>query len=63
MKRVLLSLSLICFAEISFGQTVSIPKIDTSNYYDFYRELDVSTNWLRLNEVVPVIIEEMELSL
>jgi hypothetical protein len=35
--------------------------IDTSNYYSYYtHEPGLITNWLRENEVVPVIMEEME---
>ena len=46
-----------------------IQKIDTSNYYDYYydyynhRMLDAppTTNWLRIDDVVPIIAEEMKL--
>src|SRR5688572_4286676 len=37
------------------------PKINRENYYDFYSTTNpypVTTNWLRRNEVVPIIMEE-----
>jgi len=52
--------------QITIGQ-IDYNKVDTSNYYEFYKNnytnikgKQLATNWLRLNEVTPIIVEEME---
>ncbi len=54
------------FYQTSFGQTDVNNKIDTSNYYNYYsnggtlKGQGPTTSWLTLNEVVPVIMDELE---
>jgi hypothetical protein len=62
MKKTLLIFALFC-AHICFAQTN--PKIDTSNYYNSFSPKNLkgsrlTTNWLRLDDVVPVILDEFE---
>jgi len=52
--------------QTAIGQ-IDYSKVDTSNYYAFYKtnQLNIkgkqlATNWLRLDEVTPIILEEME---
>ena len=60
--------SFLFIGNISFGQEDINLKADTSNYYDFYSKGKnsnlatpfVSTDWLRLNDVVPILMEELK---
>ena len=65
MKIIFFILSLfIC--QIAFAQTDINDKIDTSNYYDYYshgknlKGQGLTTSWLSLNEVTPIITEELK---
>jgi hypothetical protein len=62
MKKLLFIIALFC-GQISFGQSNS--KIDTSNYYNYFspkslKGNNLTTNWLRLNDVVPIMLEELK---
>jgi len=62
MKKILFIVTLFC-GHISFAQKTS--KIDTSNYYNFLSPKNIkgsglTTNWLRLDDVVPIMLEEFE---
>ena len=62
MKKILFFATLFC-GHISFSQTAS--EIDTSNYYKFLSPKKIkgnglTTNWLRLDDVVPIMIEEFK---
>jgi hypothetical protein len=50
------------FGHHSFAQTIT--KIDTSNYFTYLSPKNVSgsitTDWLRLNDVVPIMLEELK---
>ena len=65
MKYILL-LPIIFLSQIAIGQTDINTKIDTSNYYNYYsdgrnlKDQGVTTAWLTLNEVVPIIMDELE---
>jgi hypothetical protein len=65
MKYKLLAL-IIFVGQISFGQTDINTIIDTSNYYNYFsngknlKGQGPTTSWLTLNEVVPVIMDELE---
>jgi hypothetical protein len=59
---------LLLTGQIAIGQG-SVQKADSSNYYDYFccslhykdfKGRSVATNWLRLNEVAPVIMDELE---
>lgn len=56
-------LALVLVGQISMAQTNA--KIDSSNYYNYLSPNNLNgkyltTDWLRLNDVVPIIIEEFE---
>ncbi len=62
MKKLSTILFLI-YASISFAQTSK--KIDSSNYYNFLNPPNLqgyrtTTNWLMLNDVIPIMLEELE---
>lgn len=62
MKKLLFILAFFCLGT-SFAQTNY--KIDTSNYYDFLNPKNLkgsilTTGWLSLNDVVPIMIEELK---
>ena len=38
----------------------SAQKIDNSNYYNYAGSGSVSTNWLRISDVVPIIVDELK---
>jgi len=62
MKKTLFFATLFC-GHISFSQTAS--EIDTSNYYKFLSPKKIkgnglTTNWLRLDDVVPIMLEEFK---
>ena len=51
------------WGQILFAQTN--PKIDTSNYYNYFSPKNLkgnrlTTNWLRLGDVVPIMLEELK---
>jgi hypothetical protein len=53
------------WGQILFAQTNS--KIDTSNYYNYFSPKNLkgkrlTTSWLRLNDVVPIMLEELKKS-
>ncbi|MCL9805455.1 hypothetical protein NAT51_07975 [Flavobacterium amniphilum] len=69
MKNQIAALLLILGIGTSFGQNEN--KINSSNYYDYYLDFPamkkkglhgkiLTTNWLRLKEVIPVIIDELK---
>lgn len=61
MKKVFLIISSVCFASFIQAQNGYKMRIDTSNYYSYFKsDAGLGTNWLRENEVVPIIKEEME---
>ena len=62
MKKLFLIVTLFC-GHISFSQSTSI--IDTSNYYNTLNPKNLkgrglTTNWLRLDDVVPIMLEEFK---
>ena len=54
------------FWQLGFAQTDINEKIDTTNYYSYFssgknlKGNNLTTSWLRLNEVVPIIMDELE---
>ena len=55
----LLSFLLFIMSLTLSSQNVEITK---NNYYDYYNSIEgesITTNWLRRNEVIPIIIEEL----
>lgn len=65
MKYKLLAL-IIFFSQTSFSQIDINDKIDSSNYYSYYsygknlKGQNLTTSWLKMDEVVPVIMDELE---
>ncbi|MCL9807054.1 hypothetical protein NAT51_16080 [Flavobacterium amniphilum] len=68
MKNYVMLIFLILGLTMSYGQNNNI---NSSNYYDYYLDFPakkkkglqgktLTTNWLRLNEVIPIIIEELK---
>jgi hypothetical protein len=60
-------LSLLILSNCCFAQQDINSNLDTSNYYNFYYQsgpklkgTGVTTDWLRLNDIVPIIMEELE---
>ena len=59
-------LIIIFISQIANGQTDINTQIDTSNYYNYYsngknlKGQGPTTSWLTLNEVVPVIMDELK---
>ncbi len=50
--------SIFCF--LLFFVKSSAQKIDNSNYYNHAVTRGVTTNWLRISDVVPIIIDELK---
>jgi len=52
---------LLIIGQVSFAQSsTTSSSIDSSNYYNFYKdEPGSSTNWLRESDAVPIIIDEL----
>ena|ERR1700749_1386382 len=52
-------------SQFACAQSTNFPKIDSSNYYDYYstgKGLNspfVKTSWLNISDVVPIMMEEM----
>jgi len=65
MKKILL-LFVLATGHLAYGQTDINNSIDTSNYYQFYKNnhaglsgKKLTTDWLRLDDVVPVVMDEL----
>lgn len=57
--RYFITVILILLLLLSFGQKAKNISIDTSNYYD-YANTVTCQDWLRINEAVPIILDELE---
>lgn len=62
MKHIQFFLLFLLFKGVTVGQNIS--EVDTSNYYNYYSEGSTQgtlvTNWLRTQDVVPIILNELE---
>lgn len=62
MKKILMILIFVNFVSLNYAQNNN--KINKNNYYDFYKtsydEKPLTTNWLRIDEIVPIIKVELE---
>lgn len=57
--RCFLALTLALLSLFSFGQKNKNTTIDASNYYDYINTVGYQ-DWLRTNEAVPIILDELE---